>query len=135
MKILQQAAFVAAFWGGTAMAADLTAANAAALGIWGGDRLQMTVDAQGARLQLDCASGTISTPLVLDVHGGFATQGTFEAHQPGPQRADESAAAAARYSGTVKGDLMTLTIQTGSSAPAQVFKLHKGVKVKLVRCL
>ena len=117
------------------MAAEVSAASAAAVGTWGGDRLQMTVDAQGARLQLDCASGTIGTPLVLDAQGGFSTSGTFEAQQAGPQRADESAAAAARYSGNIKGDLMTLTIQTGSNAPAQVFKLHKGVRVKLVRCL
>lgn len=135
MKTWQYAALVAAFWGGAAMAADATAASAAALGTWGGDRLQLTVDAQGARLKLDCASGAINSPLVLDAHGAFMASGTFEAQQAGPQRADESGAAPARYSGSIKGDLMTLTIQAGADAPAQVFKLHKGVNVKLVRCM
>lgn len=135
MKIWQQAALAAAFWGGAAMAADATAASAAALGTWGGDRLQLTVDAQGARLMLDCASGSINTPLVLDAHGAFTANGTFETQQAGPQQADESGAAPARFSGSIKGDLMTLTIQAGAKAPAQVFKLHKGVNIKLVRCL
>lgn len=114
------------------MAADSTAASAA-LGIWGGDRLQLTVDATGARVALDCANGSISMPLVLDAHGSFAANGKFETYEPGPQKADSGGAATVRYSGVVKGDLMTLTIHTGTTP--QIFKLRKGVAIKQVRCL
>jgi hypothetical protein len=130
-------------WGGMAillggamsMAVPAAPASASALGTWGGDRLQLTVDAQGARLSTDCASGSITTPLVLDAHGAFTASGTFEQHQPGPQRADDDGPPPARFSGDIHGDLMTLTIKTGDTAAPQVFKLRKGVHVKLVRCL
>lgn len=129
------AAVLAAYWGGVAMAAEPTTSSAAALGTWGGDRLQLTVEAHGARLAMDCASGSISVPLVLDAHGSFTAGGKFETHQPGPQQADDSGGVATRYSGSVKGEQMTLTIHASGAAAPQHYTLRKGVQIKLVRCL
>ncbi len=103
---------------------------------WGGDRLQLTIDAIGAgRVELDCASGAIVGPLVLSEKGTFVAVGTFAQHRGGPQRAEEAAASAkARYEGEVKSDEMILSILPEGAAQPQVFKLRKGAKVKLVRC-
>lgn len=125
-----------ALFGGFAMSLAAAAAPGPLDGPWGGDRLQLVVDATGARVEMDCASGRIAGPITLSPSGAFAASGSFEQHQGGPQRADGPAAAAdARYSGEVKGDFMTLAIQRKGAAAAEVFSLRRGVRVKLVRCL
>lgn len=104
-------------------------------GEWGGDRLQLVIDSNGGRVEMDCASGTIKGPITLSSNGTFLAVGTFEQHQGGPQRADEEpAAASARYSGEVKDHAMRLKIQSAGAHNAQEFNLRKGVRVKLIRC-
>jgi hypothetical protein len=129
-----------AILGGLLMTAPLVSAvhsDGAIEGTWGGDRLRLVVDAKGAgRVELDCASGAIAGPLMLNEKGAFAAAGTFEQYRAGPQRADEAAAAKnARYEGTVEGETMTLSIWPEGAAKPQIFKLRKGAAVKLVRCL
>ena len=34
-------------------------------GYWGGDRLQLVIEATQTRIEMDCASGTINSPLQL----------------------------------------------------------------------
>lgn len=104
-------------------------------GVWGGDRLQLVVDAKGGRVELDCASGAFAGPIMLSAAGTFTVVGTFDEHQPGPQRADESPASPARFSGDVGGDEMRLSIAPHGPHQTQVFSLRKGVRVKLIRCL
>lgn len=111
------------------------ASGTALLGIWGGERMQLTIDPQGARLSTDCASGSIGTPLVLNARGGFVARGHFAQHQPGPQQADEAAAPNARFSAEVEGELMTLTITPDVATTPQIVKLRKGARVKLLRCM
>ena len=120
---------------GLAMAARVASAQSPE-GSWGGDRLQLEIDAAGGRIQMDCASGTIVAPITLAANGRFLAAGTFELQRAGPQRADEAAAPAnARYSGEVKGDAMTLSILASGATAPQVFKLRRGATVKLIRCL
>lgn len=128
-----------ALLGGLLMVAPLAMGVPAAgsiEGAWGGDRLRLVVDAQGAgRVELDCASGAIVGPILLSEKGNFAAAGTFEQYRSGPQRADEAAAVTkARYEGAVEGGAMTLSIWPEGAAKPQVFKLRKGAAVKLVRC-
>jgi hypothetical protein len=105
-------------------------------GLWAGDRMQLTVDAKGGRIEMDCASGTLTGPLNPGGDGKFQATGTFEQHQPGPQRADKAAAAvSARFVGELHAGAMTLTILTEGGAAPQVFNLREGARVKLVRCL
>ena len=127
-----------AILGVLAMATPLASAGSGAAsleGEWGGDRLQLVIDATGGRVEADCAGGTISGPIVPDRDGKFVAAGTFEQYQAGPQRADQQAKpATARYSGDVKDGQMKLTISPAGAAAEQVFNLRKGVRVKLVRC-
>lgn len=105
-------------------------------GQWAGDRLQMVVDAHGGRIEGDCASGRINGPVTVGADGRFAVQGSFENYAPGPQRADESAAAAtAGYSGEVRDGVLKLTITPAGAGPAQVYTLQAGARFKLLRCL
>jgi hypothetical protein len=84
---------------------------------------------------MDCASGAILGPITPDRDGKFASSGTFEQHQAGPQRGDQQASPAkARYVGTVKDGAMQLRILPAGAADDQVFNLRKGVRVKLIRC-
>ena len=126
-------------FGGLMMAIQMASAAPGSLeGQWGGDRLQMVIDANGGRLESDCASGSFTGPVVLAKDGRFIASGTFTQHQTGPDLADADAALTkAHYAGEVMPDglTMTLSIQAVGKNAAQVFTLRKGAKVKLVRCL
>ena len=105
-------------------------------GQWGGDQVQFVIDTHGGRLQTGCASGTLAGPIRLTDLGGFSAPGTFETHQPGPQRADESAApAAARFVAEVKDGVMRLSVTPDGATTPLLFQLRKGLTGKLIRCL
>ena len=106
-------------------------------GQWAGERLQLVIDAQGGRIDGDCASGRINGPIMLAADGRFAGHGSFEKFAPGPQRADESAAAAATasYAGELRDGVLKLTITPAGAGAPQVYTLQSGARVKLLRCL
>lgn len=105
-------------------------------GTWGGDRLRVVVDAQGATLQADCADGRIAGPIVVNADGSFVVGGTYEQHKGGPQAVDAApVSGAARFTGALHGDVLTLSILPSGAKAAQTFRLQRGASVKLVRCL
>ena len=105
-------------------------------GLWGGDRMQLTMDAHGGRIEMDCASGTISGPVQLKADGSFTARGTFERYQGGPQRADEGAAPArAQFRGKLGEGVMQLAVTPVGVKASQIFLLRQGARVKLIRCL
>lgn len=116
------------------LAGNGVAAGPAIEGPWAGEHIQLEADAQGARIEADCASGTIAGPLRPGADGRFAATGTFDAQQAGPQAANAPSAAAARYTGRVQDDLMTLSILAPGASEAQTFTLRRGARVKLRRC-
>lgn len=120
---------------GWAIAVAATAAGSLD-GLWGGDRLRLVVDADGATLESDCADGRIAGPIVLTGDGSFVATGRFVRHKGGPEVVVAVPASdAARFAGQVKGDMLMLSIlPAGASAP-QTFNLRKGAAIKLVRCL
>ena len=110
------------------------AANAVLLGQWGGDRALLTFTAEGTQLDLECATGTIQGPVQLASDGRFDTVGTFEQLRGGPQREDAKPdPAKARYVGRLEAGTLTLQVWPAGEAPL-VFRLRKGVQVKMVRC-
>ena len=122
-----------ALMGGLAM--SFAAMSAGPLeGTWGGEHLRVVVDAKGATVEGDCADGHIPGPIALTPAGSFAAAGTFQQHKGGPQPADPRAVqTGAKYSGEIRGDVMTLSILP-TGAAAQSFTLRKGAAVKLHRC-
>ncbi len=104
-------------------------------GQWAGDRLQLSIDDHGGRVQMDCASGTIIGPLRLAADGHYTANGTFEQHQSGPQRGDAAAPSSARYSGELRDGVLKLSILPAGATSPEIFNLREGAQVKLVRCL
>ena len=103
---------------------------------WGGQHVQMQVTAKGATLDFDCASGEITEPVQADAFGNFTAVGTFTRERGGPVRKDAADnTAAAKYSGTISGDSMRLSITSGpDNAPVGEFVLSRGTTGHLVKC-
>ena len=87
---------------------------------WGGVGLLVEVDAKGAKVELDAAHGRIEGPLALDAQGRFEANGTLVRERPGPTRigGEDAVAEAARYRGTIAGDILTLDITLTRSGTA-----------------
>jgi hypothetical protein len=82
-------------------------------GRWGGVGIALEVTASDARIELDCAHGTIEGPLVLDGDGGFDRPGLFVRERPGPVHMggeNVEKGVPVRYVGRVQGETLTLRI-------------------------
>jgi hypothetical protein len=105
------------------------------LGLWGGEHVRMMVSLIGARLEYDCATGTIDQPIVLDTRGRFNAKGSYTPERGGPRRYGEVAAARARYVGQVSADTMRLTVTLETNKePIGVFSLSRGNDPLLTKC-
>jgi hypothetical protein len=101
-------------------------------GQWGARGANLSVGADGARLEQDCASGSFA-PVAIDTNGRFSAKGRYDAHGPGPQRANASPGRAAAFEGRLDGDTLRLTIRPAEGAPQQL-TLLRGKRAKLIRC-
>jgi hypothetical protein len=109
-----------------------------AAGSWGGAHIRLDVADDGtATLELDCAHGAITAPIVPDTQGAFRAAGTYVREHGGPVRqGEEDAGRPAVYGGTVDGERLTLTI-TLAEPQEEVgrFELERGRAVRLMKCL
>ena len=114
----------------------LTWITAAQTTIWGGDHIEMQITADGARLEFDCASGTIGERVSPDAQGAFKVKGVFTPESRGPVR-DEAAPRALRatYSGTIKDDAMSLRLEIeGEEGPGRTFSLVRDHPGNVRKC-
>jgi hypothetical protein len=113
-----------------------TASNSRQLsGLWGGNHVTLEISDQGATLEFDCATGSISEPILLDSAGSFDVTGSYTRQGPGPVRQAKQRDDGAHYSGTVTDQTMTLTVRLeGSSAPAINLSLTRDKQGKLWKC-
>jgi hypothetical protein len=103
-------------------------------GVWGGQHINIEVGEKSATIEYDCASGVINGPLSVDANGNFKLRGTHRIERGGPIRADDdSKGQPATYTGTIKGNTMTLTLKVGN-ADSETFTLEKGKEGELVKC-
>ena len=104
-------------------------------GNWGGDHVGMEVTPQGARLEYDCAHGTIDEVIAPDEKGRFEARGTHFREGPGPTRPEDQKGEAARYTGEVNGDTMTFTVTLAASEkPVGSFTLVRGRMPRIQKC-
>jgi hypothetical protein len=116
--------------------ADAGPPSAILQGDWAGDRLQLVIDAQGGRVESDCASGRFPGPVIITGDGRFSVRGSFESRGGGPQQADAAAPAPpATFAGELLNSALTLTIAPATGAQPQVYRLQAGARIKLLRCL
>lgn len=106
-------------------------------GNWGGEHVGLVLDERGGRLDYDCAAGTITEPLVQSRDGSFAASGMHTPGQGGPDRAGYIPPSfAARYSGTISGNTMTLRVAVPSrDLTMGPFRLRRDAPPQLLRCL
>ena len=104
-------------------------------GEWGGPHARLDVQEKGARLELDCAHGTLDGVLRLERSGRFHAKGLFQ-RESGAEMAQEAAPAGrpAQYSGTVKGNVLTLHILIEDEQKLGPFTLERGGRAELVKC-
>ncbi len=105
------------------------------LGAWGNSESglgasRLTVTGAGGTLHQTCADGTISQPIVLDAGGRFDVAGEY-AVTVGPTQNSQRA----RYTGSVSGQTMMLTVtETSSGATFGPFTLRSGEQPSLAPC-
>ena len=125
---------LAAVWIGCAAAS--AAKSGALTGGVGGQHIGLEATAEGARIEYDCAHGTIQGPIVPGRDGRFEATGTHAAEHGGPVREGETEEGRpARYRGELKGDTLTLTVTLDSGEEAGTFTLRRGAAPRLMKCL
>jgi hypothetical protein len=105
-------------------------------GLWGGAHVSLDVTPDGARLEFDCAHGTISEPITLAADNTFAVSGVYVPERGGPVRVDEAPVnRQARYTGRVEGETMTLTVtRTDQQQAVGTYTLGLGQSPKVFKC-
>jgi hypothetical protein len=103
--------------------------------VWGGDHIEMEVTRAGARLEFDCAHGTIDEPLRADPQGAFKLKGTFTPERGGPTRDDNAPAPKATYSGTINETAMSLKVVVeGGDAQGTSYELTRDRRGNVRKC-
>lgn len=113
-----------------------TKQSALAHGTWGGLHLRMEVTDKGARLEYDCAHGSINQKIVVDAGGHFEVGGVYVPERGGPIRQDqETSEQPVVYIGTVRGQSMTVRVKfAGEDEEGETFTLTHGSEGQLMKC-
>jgi hypothetical protein len=105
-------------------------------GTWGGQHIQFEVSDGSVSIEYDCAHGSIEGPLTFDNQGRFSWRGTYTKERGGPIRLrDKVDDQPATYSGSIKDDIMTLTVRLeNASVEPQTFTLKRGSVGRVFKC-
>jgi hypothetical protein len=106
-------------------------------GRWGGIGIALDVTASDARIELDCAHGTIEGPLALDADGGFDQPGLLVRERPGPARVDEEnqqKGVPVRFVGRLEGGTLTLRIVRPNAPEANPLSARLDQAPRLRKC-
>ena len=138
---------VAAFWGVVAFHASgggipvpppesrATRKDVALSGSWGGEGIRLEVTGEGARVEYDCAHGTVDRRIAPDGRGVFDVPGTHVEEHGGPVREAPSGSYPVRYAGRVDGNEMTLTVTRAADGDViGTFSLARGREPSIVKC-
>jgi hypothetical protein len=104
-------------------------------GAWGDDHVVLTVNDNGARVEFDCAHGTLDHPLRLDDQGRFSVPGTYVPEHSRPARRGEKAESRpARYQGRLERDKLEFTVTLEGHAAAGPYTVTLAKPPKLKKC-
>jgi hypothetical protein len=104
-------------------------------GAWGGMHIGLTVRQKDARIEMDCAHGTIDGRITPDKQGRFEIAGRYVRERPGPIRlGEDTSGRPARYRGEVSGDKLTLTIVLEDETTVGPFELTRGSRARIMKC-
>jgi hypothetical protein len=107
------------------------------IGSWGGPHAVMALTTTGGTMEYDCAAGTISNDWTVTPDGIFAATGQHMPGHGGPIRiGEDTVRRPARYQGSIRGKIMTLTVVlTDSAAVLGVYSLTRGQTGSVFKCL
>ncbi len=95
----------------------------------------IVVSDSGAKVEYDCASGTIAPPLTVQSNGSFDWRGRHYPGHGGPTWPGDTVNFAARYTGRISGDRMTITLSVSDSGfVPQTFSLVRGQNPYVIKC-
>lgn len=126
------------------IAAALAASSCAAadakpallIGSWGGPHAGITFEGGLAKVEFDCASGTIDGPVYPGKEGTFSAKGSVRTGTGGPVRVGQIfKSQRASYSGQVIKGTMTLNVRVEDGPVMGPFTLTQGASPLLTRCL
>lgn len=125
-----------AFTTQAARSAEVVLSDGLQAGTWGGEHISLEVTESGARVEYDCAHGTIGRRIVPDAKGRFDVPGTYVEESGGPVREGaQPKSYAARYTGRVSGERMTVTVTRGDTRKViGKFTLVRGREPELFKC-
>ena len=105
-------------------------------GTWGGTHIKIEVGPRSAAIEYDCANGRIDGPFTIDSKGGFKWRGVHNREHGGPIRLDQKRnSRPAIYSGSVKGDTMTLTVKFADTLEViETYTLKRGSSGRVRKC-
>ena len=104
-------------------------------GEWGGTHVGLILTQAGGKLDYDCAAGTIE-PVVPRRGGSFEVDGTHTPGWGGPEIEGQVLPTyRTRFSGTVRGDRMTLQGRVENGVLLGPFTLRRDTEPIIFRCL
>lgn len=108
-------------------------------GVWAGPHAVLTITAEGATAEFECATGVVTQPLSLDDRRRFDVPASHHPESGGPASTGGSRAPpiAARYRGRlIDAQHLTLTVVLlESGKTAGPFELTRGGQASLERCV
>jgi hypothetical protein len=125
-----------AFFAALSACTSVPPAGGPLTGEWGGTHIGLRLSAAGGTLDYDCAAGTIDEPVALRPDGTFEAIGMHTPGWGGPERSGEVRPSyRTRYSGSVRGDRMTLQGRVENGVLLGPFRLVRGAEPVIMRCL
>ncbi len=105
-------------------------------GTWGGQHIRLEVTEDGAKIEYDCAHGTVDGRIEADRNNRFDVRGTHVIEAGGPVSSDAKPNIhPARYTGRIEGKTMTLTVTlTDTNETIGTFSLTHGEQPELTKC-
>ena len=121
---------------GVSACAAVPVRPAPVVGQWGGPHIGMMIDATGARIEYDCATGEINGPIIPRANGEFDVEGTHTPGFGGPEIEGVTLPTyRVRFTGRVRGDRMLLTGRVENGVLLGPFALERGAEAGIFRCL
>ena len=105
-------------------------------GQWGSTGISMTVTADGATIEFDCARAKITGPITVDASGQFSATGIYVQEHGGPVYVGDDQGRPALFTGTTDGTKLSLTITyTDDNSNVGSWTVTFGTQGRIVKCM
>jgi len=104
-------------------------------GEWGGPHARMTVRANDASIEFDCARGVVAGKIPLNAKGQFEVRGRYMAERGGPVRkGDDRTGVPVTYRGNIRDATLALETIAEDGTIIGMFTLSRNAQPRLIKC-